>query len=135
TERDNRDRRRCLLGNSGCDITVGQNDVHIHADEFGGSVWKLLTLFGIAELDCRILAVNEAQLPQSLTERFQTRRSRGRSAGPQDADTRNTLGCCAPAASGHAAAAPPSSVMNVRRFIFVLIRSPRRRGRAASGGG
>ena len=33
------------------------------------------------------------------------------------------------AASGHAAA-PPSSVMNSRRFI----RSPRRRGRAASAG-
>ena len=37
-------------------------------------------------------------------------------------------GCCARAASGQAAAAPPSSVMNSRR----LIRSPRRRGRAAS---
>src|SRR5262245_2601487 len=36
-------------------------------------------------------------------------------------------GCCARAAIGHAAAAPPSSVMNSRRFI----RSPRRRGRAA----
>src|SRR6266545_7620745 len=35
--------------------------------------------------------------------------------------------CCARAASGHAAA-PPSSVMNSRRFI----RSPRRRARAAS---
>ena len=33
-------------------------------------------------------------------------------------------GCCARAVSGHAAA-PPSSVMNSRRFI----RSPRRRGR------
>ena len=32
-------------------------------------------------------------------------------------------GCCARAASGHAAAAPPSSVMNERRFI----QSPRRR--------
>src|SRR5215468_10396424 len=36
-------------------------------------------------------------------------------------------GSCARAASGHAAAAPPSSVMNSRRFI----RSPRRRARAA----
>src|SRR5262249_14189350 len=36
--------------------------------------------------------------------------------------------CCARAASGHAAAAPPRSVMNVRRFT----RSPRRRGREAS---
>src|SRR5262249_25087372 len=36
-------------------------------------------------------------------------------------------GCCARAVSGHAAA-PPSSDMNARR----LIRSPRRRGRAAA---
>src|SRR5262249_53230155 len=36
--------------------------------------------------------------------------------------------CCARAASGHVTAAPPSSVMNSRRFI----RSPRRRGPAAS---
>src|SRR5262249_9132934 len=36
------------------------------------------------------------------------------------------VGCCARAASGHAAA-PPSSVMNLR----LLIRSPRRRARAA----
>ena len=35
-------------------------------------------------------------------------------------------GCCARAASGHAAAAPPSSVMNSRR----IIRLPRRRERA-----
>jgi hypothetical protein len=35
--------------------------------------------------------------------------------------------CCARAASGKAVAAPPSSVMNSRRF-----RSPRRRGRAKS---
>src|SRR5262249_51331208 len=42
--------------------------------------------------------------------------------------TRQTFApCCARAASGHAAALP-SSVMNSRRFI---IRSPRRRGRAA----
>src|SRR5262249_38998368 len=34
-------------------------------------------------------------------------------------------GCCARAASGQAAAAPPSSVMNSRRFT----QSPRRRGR------
>ena len=37
-------------------------------------------------------------------------------------------GCCARAACVHTTAAPPRSVMNSRRFI----RSPRRRGRAAS---
>ena len=36
--------------------------------------------------------------------------------------------CCARAASGHVAAAPPSSVMKARRLF---IRSPRRRGRAS----
>src|SRR5262249_39656535 len=40
--------------------------------------------------------------------------------------------CCARAASGHAAAAPPSSDMNSRRL---LIRSPRRRGRSGSAEG
>src|SRR5262249_6747755 len=30
-------------------------------------------------------------------------------------------GCCARAASGHAAAAPPSSVMNVRRFTALCL--------------
>jgi hypothetical protein len=39
--------------------------------------------------------------------------------------------CCAHAASGHAAAAPPSSVMKSRRFIFGLTRSPRRPWRGA----
>ena len=38
-------------------------------------------------------------------------------------------GCCARATSGHVATAPPSTAMTSRRFI----RSPRRRGRAASG--
>src|SRR5262245_7914836 len=40
--------------------------------------------------------------------------------------------CCALPAKGHAAAALPSRVMNSRRLIFALIRSPRRRARAAS---
>jgi hypothetical protein len=31
--------------------------------------------------------------------------------------TTGIAGCCARAASGHAAAAPPSSVMNSRRFM------------------
>src|SRR5262249_61607136 len=38
--------------------------------------------------------------------------------------------CCVRAESGHATAAPPRSVMNSRRFIFTITRSPRRRGRA-----
>src|SRR6516225_2487998 len=36
------------------------------------------------------------------------------------------------AAGGHVTAAPPMSAMKSRRFIFRLIQSPRRRGRATS---
>ena len=51
-----------------------------------------------------------------------------RGRGPVSTPMRRTRsGCCARAASGHAAA-PPRTVMKSRR----LIRSPRRRGRAAS---
>jgi len=46
--------------------------------------------------------------------------------GPKNPIVGSFADCCARAASGHAAAAPPSSVMNARRFT----RSPRRRGRA-----
>jgi hypothetical protein len=41
------------------------------------------------------------------------------------------FGCCARAASGHATAAPPRSVMKSRRFI----QSPRRRARQAAAAG
>ena len=52
-----------------------------------------------------------------------------RGCGPTSTPMRRIRSpCCARAASGHATAAPPRSVMNSRRFI----RSPRRRGRAAS---
>src|SRR5215831_8678718 len=54
------------------------------------------------------------------------------SATPINTPIRRTPSrCCARAVSGHAAA-PPSSVMNARRFIFAVIRSPRRRGRGRS---
>src|SRR5215469_18381530 len=64
------------------------------------------------------------------------RNARRRSAKVSaDAEWRNPItgiaGCCARAASGHVAALP-RSVMNSRRFIVAIIRSPRRRGRATS---
>jgi len=42
--------------------------------------------------------------------------------------------CCARAASGHAAAAPPSSVRVSRRFNVAIIRSARLRGRTTAVG-
>src|SRR5262249_31221574 len=41
--------------------------------------------------------------------------------------------CCARAASGHVATAPPSSVMNSRRLIFALTQLPRRQSQATTG--
>src|SRR5262245_49637948 len=41
--------------------------------------------------------------------------------------------CCARAASGHAAAAPPRNVMNARRFIPAIIRSPHRTRHSPNG--
>ena len=37
--------------------------------------------------------------------------------GHEHADASHAFACCARAASGHAAAAPPSSVMNSRRLM------------------
>jgi hypothetical protein len=54
-------------------------------------------------------------------------RARGQQ-GLRPAPTGN-VGCCAPAAAGHAAA-PPSNAMNSRRLT--IIRSPRQHGRGAS---
>ena len=81
-----------------------------------------------AIFDRHVLALDIAGFAQALAERAQTVRG----TRPADSPLRNPItgiaGCCARAASGHAAAAPPRSVMNSRR----LIRSPRRRARAAS---
>ena len=68
-----------------------------------------------------------AQLPFPLTEFSVLRFVRSSQKFVHVRRNTGITGCCARAASGHAAA-PPSSVMNSRR----LTRSPRRRGQAAS---
>ena len=75
-------------------------------------------IFGPAVLDDDVLALDISGLLQSLCEM----RAR-RSAFVSDAVLRRNpitgiAGCCARAAIGHAAAAPPSSVMNSRRCSF-----------------
>ena len=75
---------------------------------------------GPAGVDPHVAAVGPAQLLQPLQEcrdaglRFRIVRGRGHEHA--DAPHR-ARACCARAASGHAAAAPPSSVMKSRRLM------------------
>jgi hypothetical protein len=70
-------------------------------------------------LDHHILAFHEAGFVEALTEfSAKARGFLGRPTGDK-ADNRHR-GLLRAAASGHAAAAPPSSVMNSRRFIIQL---------------
>src|SRR5262245_31253781 len=73
-----------------------------------------------ASIDPQIAAVHPAQFLQLLDERSALRPSFRIALRPahQYADAPHPLaGCCARAASGHATAAPPSSVMNSRRLL------------------
>ena len=102
------------------------NHGHLTANQIGRQCRQSVVLIlRPAIFDRYVLAFDIAGFSQALAER-----------GQDVADCPGALvlrkpitgiaGCCARAASGHAAA-PPRSVMNSRR----LIRSPRRRARAA----
>ena len=52
---------------------------------------------------------------------------RARQHGGQDILSPDTFGCCALAASGHAAAAPPSEASNSRRPLVTVMRPSRTR--------
>ena len=73
--------------------------------------------FSPAVLDPEVLVLEEAGVAQALTER----RERIRTAAgekPLSNPITGIAGCCARAASGHAAAAPPSSVMKFAPLSF-----------------
>src|SRR5262249_7464087 len=91
-------------------ISRKDNDIDFEADQFGRYLGGTLsTSLGPPVFDRHSMAFAPSELAQLLH------------------DPRNPmvgcLGCCARPASGHIAAAPPSNVMNSRRFI----RSTRRR--------
>ena len=68
-------------------------------------------------LDHHVLALDEADLVEAFTERsgWRTLASADRPLTSRRCGIRSP--CCARAASGHAAAAPPRSVMNSRRLV------------------
>ena len=115
---DDRNRRGRRLGRE-CRRGAAERDNHgdLTANQFGRQRRQPIELvLRPAIFDRYVLALDVARVLQTLAEM--------RADGPQTAsgDTawRNPItgiaGCCARAASGHAAAAPPSSVMNSRRL-------------------
>ena len=76
------------------------------------SVWS----FRPAVFDRHVLALDKACFLQALAEAAHEVRARPRATCWRNPIT-GIAGCCARAASGHAAAAPPRSVMNSRRFM------------------
>src|SRR5262245_41424848 len=102
---------------------MGDDYIDAESDEFFSKLLGTIAPpVGIAELDLDVLAFRIPECMQSAPE------AAANGCG-DDADTStptrgNFAGCCALAASGHAVA-PPSSVMNSRRFNrFSCIRVP-----------
>ena len=114
---DDRDRRGRRLGRERRSEVPARGDHgHLTANQIGRQRRQAIVLtLRPAVFDRHVLALDIAGLLQALAKRAH--------AGPRtssaDAASRNPItgiaGCCARAASGHAAAAPPSSVMNSRR--------------------
>ena len=110
-----RDRRGCPLGCRDRGAR-GDDDVDLSVDELGHDLGIALdTSLCPAILDRHVAALCPAELAQSPHKGGGPMGpGRGR-ADAEESDGRHLPGCCARAASGHAAAAPPSSVMNSRR--------------------
>ena len=107
-------------------VSGGHDGLRCQRDQLGRApAQKFVVVRDRRGARSRCCAPDPSQLLQTLTKGCHAslpfRIVRGSRGEHPDAPHRS--GCCARAASGHTAAAPPSSVMNSRR----LIRSPRRR--------
>ena len=119
------DRNRRGGGFRGKRRSVARCDDHCHlaADQIGRQRWQpIVLILRPAVFDRDVLTFDIAGLLQALTECGHTKARAAAGGPPLRKPITGIAGCCARAASGHAAA-PPSSVMNSRRFT----RSPRRR--------
>ena len=124
---DDRDRRSGRFGDRRRK-SVGHDHGDLAADELRRHRRKpIIPILGKAILDSDVLPLDKSGLVQALPE-CANQVSEPAAAVERRKPITGITGCCARAVSGHAAAAPPSSVMNARR----LIRSPRRRGRPAA---
>src|SRR5262249_44791 len=125
----NRDSGCRRLGCEGSAPTPdGHDNCNILTNQVPGQCRQLIKLpVGPAECDVHVLALDVASVFQTLAESRLDRCGFPRRSAAQEPDHRYRQ-LRARAASGHAAAAPPSSVMNAR----LLTRSPRWQWRSAS---
>src|SRR5262249_59678199 len=109
---------------------ISDDDGRLAAHEIGRQPWKPIGLIvSPAKVDGNVLALDESGLLQALSQRGDKLLRAGSRCAAEKAEHWNHR-LLRPRRERHAAAAPPSSVMNSRLFI----RSPRRRGRARLAG-
>jgi len=102
-----------------------QDGLRLHVRAYGARTNRALPVVclpGLARTTADFDTLAAALSSDRERQRAQTVRKH---VGPFGAEETGIAACCARAASGHAAAAPPRSEMNSRRFT----RSPRRRVR------
>ena len=79
---------------------------------------SVITTFRPPKGDCQVLPLNKSAFPQAPGGTLQLRAADSLGERLLRNPITGIAGCCARAASGHAAAAPPSSVMNSRRLML-----------------
>ena len=119
----------CLAARVG-GVAVRDDDINLEADELGRDLGgALVASLRPAIFDCDCPSLGPAEFVQSL-HKSGGPLALASVAPPKNPMVGNLPGCCARAASGHAAAAPPSSVMNSRRLHSITSSA-----RASSDGG
>lgn len=111
----NGDRGGCRLGRGRSSNSAGRDD---HGGPSVNQIGcqrrqPIKLIVSPAIIDRHVLALDKASILQALAERAQKVRELLRKP------TTGIAACCARAASGHVAAAPPSKVMNSRRLMRV----------------
>ena len=115
-DRDDRCRLLCRENGWGC---LRDDDIDLEPDELGRDLGVALAAsLRPAILDRDGATLDPAEFAQPLHKSGDPYGSRAEGvAAPRNPMVGSFAGCCARAASGHAAAAPPSSVMNSRRLM------------------
>jgi hypothetical protein len=102
---------------------MGHNHINVRTNQLSRQLAKVLVLsLRPSVFDHDIRALDVAEVTQTQSESLELSCVTGRRRGPEEANPRTFPSCCARAASGHAAAAPPSVNMNSRRRMWIAMR-------------